>query len=78
MLKYYIDDLKENKEDARNVPDDNENDPYFFALNAAEYHYHNEDGWEDSWPMTFIILDENNEFLDKFSVELEFNPVFFV
>lgn len=42
---------------------------------ASDYHHHH-NGWESSWPLTFIIFDENRNELGRWMVEREARPVF--
>lgn len=47
----------------------------WIAEDAAQSYHQNNDGWEDSWPLTFAISVEG-EYLGRFTVELEFEPTF--
>lgn len=49
----------------------------WIAEKAAEDFYNDSDGWEDSWPLIFTIFTKDGKELGKFSVHLEFDPVFF-
>lgn len=42
---------------------------------AAEDFFHNCDGWESQWPLTFVVL-EGDEVLGRFSVEQRMEPYF--
>ena len=42
---------------------------------AFDYHY-NHDGWEDSWPITFTLLDEDKETICSGTVDLMAVPDF--
>jgi hypothetical protein len=80
MLKYYILEHGETIEDAREVPkagDEESTTHYWFVLNAARYHYDNEDGWESSWPLTFVIINGKNQEVAKYAIELDFSPNFY-
>jgi hypothetical protein len=80
MLTYYIPELGEEPEDARElkqpyswraVPDD----PEDFARDAADYCHSFRDGWEWHWPKTFVILKDGAE-VDRFEVDRETVPEF--
>jgi len=43
---------------------------------AAEDYHANHDGWESSWPITFVILDEARKELARFLVDREAVPQF--
>lgn len=38
--------------------------------------YHDHDGWESSWPITFHVEDVDGVFLGSVTVELEHEPTF--
>ncbi len=75
-FKYFIDDQSgpedawtlKTRWDARNLD--------YVAEDAAEDYHSRHDGWEDSWPLTFVILDEELNELGRFSVERETVPQF--
>lgn len=46
------------------------------AEDAAEDYYYNCDGWEDTWPLTFFIFDENGKDVGVFDIEKECSPIF--
>ena len=48
----------------------------YIATDIAEYYHDNCDGWENSWPLTFIIWDMEDKELGRFLVERESQPVF--
>lgn len=48
----------------------------YVAEDAAEDFYHNHDGWESTWPLNFVILDEDFNELGKFVVNMEAVPSF--
>ena len=48
----------------------------FIASVIAEDYWDNHDGWEDSWPVTFDIYDDEH-YLGKYEVEMESEPVFY-
>lgn len=77
-MKYYIPRHGETAKDARGLPKSlyamTVGDPKWFAEKAAEYVHWNEDGWEASWPINFIIIDEDIEYLIE--VDREMEPVF--
>lgn len=80
MLTYYIPEHGETPKDAcelrklypwRSIP----SDPKDFAEAAAEYCQSCRDGWEWSWPVTFVVLSDGVE-AARFSVEREMVPEF--
>jgi hypothetical protein len=80
-MKYYIDD-HETIEDAITIPGWDGTGSFsgllWAAEEAAEDHHNNHDGWESSWPLTFVILDDELNELGRFSVGREFVPQFYV
>lgn len=56
----------------------NTNTLYHVAEDAAQDYFDNHDGWESSWPLTFVILDEDFNELGQFVVDMEAVPSFFV
>jgi len=47
------------------------------AKQAAENYHSNHDGWECSWPLTFIIWDLEGIELGRFSVDRDYDPIFY-
>lgn len=43
---------------------------------AAEDFYNNCDGWESSWPQTFLFYNSDDEFLGAVEVDMEMEPTF--
>jgi hypothetical protein len=41
-------------------------------------YYHNHDGWEDKWPLTFLFFRDalKQDPLGEYKIELEFEPSF--
>jgi len=79
MLTYYIPYFDERPEDARELKNTYftpSNDPETFAEQAAEYCHSNRDGWEWTWPVVFVILEDGKE-VGKYEVELEYIPGFY-
>lgn len=74
-MKYYIPENRESKEDAREVPGNEEIIPYWFARDAAEYEHNNCDMAGDEWPAVFAVIDKYGKEY-KFKVERDFDPVF--
>jgi len=77
MLKFFRPEYGETIEDARSVPKCNNMVESWFVLEAAEYIYHEEDGWESHWPQTIAIVTEIGE-IKLYSIGLEYNPDFYV
>lgn len=48
------------------------------ARDAADDLYSEHDGWECSWPVTFSIFTVDGHHLGDVSVELEFEPSFYI
>lgn len=48
----------------------------WIAEDAAEYGYGNNDLWEADWPLTFVIVDEDDNELGRYVVEIESTPSF--
>lgn len=42
---------------------------------CAEYYHDNCDGWEDQWPLLFMLWIED-QYLGTFEIERDFEPVF--
>jgi hypothetical protein len=75
--KYAVLEDHEHYEDAREFESKwGPVDPEWIAEDAADYEYHDCDGWDRSWPLTFKIWDENGVELGSFLVDLEFDPTF--
>jgi len=54
-------------------------DPTWHAVilaDAGQDYYDNRDGWEDSWPMKFEVIDEDGNKLFSGDVSVEFEPCF--
>lgn len=43
------------------------------ARNYCEYH----GGRDSPWPLTFVILSDNDEELGRFQVDMEYTPTFY-
>jgi hypothetical protein len=74
-MKFYVKEHDE-KVDAITIPNSQEDDPYWFAHEAAKYFYQECDGWEVEWPLTFIVLKDSKEY--EFEIDLDFEPTFYV
>ena len=78
-MKYYVDDHG-TIEDAEMIPDCDCSETTAGLAWAAEYaaeDYHsNHDGWEATWPLTFVVLDDELNELGRFSVDREAVPQF--
>lgn len=46
------------------------------AEEFAQYYYDNYDGWDDTWPLTFYVGDENGRLLGKVKVDVDWSPSF--
>lgn len=79
MRTYYILD-HEDPEDARELKQAIGMGPIEcnlggYAKQAADYCHSCRDGWEWSWPKTFVILEDGSE-VARFLVEREMSPSF--
>ena len=78
-MKYYVDD-HETIDDAITIPKCTENEfgagLSWAAEMAAEDYHTNHDGWESTWPLTFVILNDELNELGRFSVDREAVPHF--
>lgn len=75
---YYIEDYGENPQDAIRFESVHSPDcGKSIAEDAAEEGYDNNDLWEYKWPMTFVILDEDDIEIGRYIVRLEAEPVFY-
>jgi len=76
-FKYYIPDLGEDHTDARELKSDwDKDDLEFVAQEAGEDYHDNYDGWEDTWPIEIVLLDEVGEELGTYTVHMEAVPEF--
>ena len=48
----------------------------FAAEDAADDYFHNHNGWEAGWPLTFVLALEEGPELGRFTVEQEPRPEF--
>jgi len=76
-LKYYLPNYGESVEDAREIPRNTETDPSWFAKQAADWCHARRDGWEWSWPVIFIVVDENGS-EHRFEIDREMAPEFVI
>ena len=49
-----------------------------YVLDLAEEVFHEHDGWEATWPLTFRLWDEAGEFVADYEVDIENEPRFYV
>lgn len=77
-MKYYIEDYEGSPEDSYSLPNCkwDSKDLDYVAEDAAENYHSYHDGWESSWPLTFVILDDDLNELGRFSVDREAVPQF--
>jgi hypothetical protein len=54
-----------------------EEDGDWLAEQAAENYHQKHDGWESSWPITFIIRKEDGSEIGRYEVDREIAPQFF-
>lgn len=79
QYRYYLPDHGQGAEDSYQIESNNE--PEFLeyvAQDAAMDYHNNHDGWESSWPLDFIILDEEGRELGRFEIDREYDPCFVV
>jgi hypothetical protein len=75
--KYVVVDDGEELEDATTFGSKwGEEFPNYIVEDAAEYEYHNCDGWERDWPMTFKIWGMDDRELGVFEVGMDMSPTF--
>lgn len=75
-MKYYLPDYDETAGDAREINDGvPDEDPYYFARQAAEDFHDFHDGWEASWPIELVVID-NHGVEHLYDVDREMEPVF--
>ena len=48
----------------------------YIAEDAAEDHFDNHDGWESTWPLTFVLYDEGKNEIGRFLVQQDARPDF--
>jgi hypothetical protein len=76
-MRYYVVEDGGGPEDNFKVPKAGEDrDLTFTARYCAEDYHSNHDGWEASWPLTFVILDEDLNELGCFLIDREAIPQF--
>lgn len=75
-MKYYIQAIGETAKDAKELRDNSVSvDVVQFAEDAAEFYHENCDGYDDSWPIMFTVIDDRGEEHDV-SVDRDFDPTF--
>ena len=75
-MKYYV--LEHGSpDDSFPVPKTKDRWDRWTAQEAAEDYHNNHDGWEAIWPLTFVILDDGGNEKARYSVEREYDPVFY-
>jgi hypothetical protein len=60
-MKFYIPDHGEKAEDAEEIKGNTEDDPRWFAQNAADYCHLTRDGREWSWPIKMVVIDDQDK-----------------
>lgn len=85
-MKWYVKDLMTEPEDipedippevGDEWPDIPREDEDQLVCELAEYYYDHMDGWEDQWPLTFVLVDSTVK-EKEFRVELELEPQFYI
>lgn len=78
-MKFYIDEI-EGPEEALPFPEKIDNRWDSFTVKELAAYFHDEcGGWEwRGWPYTFVILDDDDKEVVRYSVEREVEPVFYV
>jgi hypothetical protein len=74
-MKYYVSDYS-GPEDAYELKTHWSGNSLFAAEEAAEHFHDNHDGWESTWPLVFVLLDDDLNELGRFSVDREAVPHF--
>lgn len=76
--KYFCPEHGETSEDAYTIESSwSKENLSYVAEECAEDLHDNRDGWESSWPLEFVILDEKGELeIGRFIIERESVPEF--
>lgn len=74
-IKYFIDGTGTTVEDAYEI------ETYRHVIGSiaeecAEDFHSNHDGWDNRWPVIFILANEEDNILGKFEIERRSEPVF--
>lgn len=76
-MKYYVEEHS-GPEDAFDYPKNLDDRWDRYTAQDLAQDYHNEhDGWESSWPLTFVLLDDDGTKKARYSIEREVEPVFY-
>ncbi|HCH7937383.1 MULTISPECIES: hypothetical protein [Providencia] len=85
IVEFYIADSKdENPSEITNnlryeLPDDHnfsaDDDHECCIEECAEYYHHDCDGWENQWPLLFMLWIDD-KYLGMFEIDYEYNPAF--
>jgi hypothetical protein len=77
-MKYYVADHMV-PEDAYSFKPSHDEPSWakYAAEEAAEDYHSNHDGYEDDWPLTFVLLDDAGKELGRFMVDREAIPHFY-
>jgi len=73
MTKYRLWQEDDGEESARKRDADGPEDA---ATEQADYDYSHRDGWEQSWPVMYVVEDVATGKRWRVSVSLDFDPVF--
>ena len=77
IVKYYIPDHGETPQDAVELPKNYIGYTWrYMAEVAAQDHHDGHGGWESTWPITFVLLNEKDQEMGRFEVERESVPQF--
>ena len=68
---YYVPDCMQ-LEDADFIADS----PDYVELDMGEHYWDHHDGWEDTWPVEFVIVDRMLNEISRFNVHMEAVPSF--
>ncbi|MBQ0207862.1 hypothetical protein J7S50_01480 [Providencia rettgeri] len=85
IIQFYIADRKdEDPSEITNnlryeLPDDHnfsaDDDHECCIEECAEYYHHDCDGWENQWPLLFMLWIDD-KYLGMFEIDYEYNPAF--
>ena len=76
-MKYYIEDYGGSPNDCYDLKTTwTAEDTQYIAEDAAKDFFHNHDGWESTWPLEFVILNNALQEIGRFSIDMEAVPTF--
>jgi hypothetical protein len=76
-MRYYIEEYDGGPEDSYYFDPFKSTDLRWAAEEAADYFFCEHDGWDSTWPLTFVLLDDSGVEVGRFMVEMEARPSFY-